>query len=83
MRPVLGDTISKITRAKWTGSMTQVVESLLCKCKAQSSNPSSTRKKKNHILYDSIYNILEKAKLYRGRKDYHLLRVGNWEGKWR
>jgi hypothetical protein len=32
--------ISKITRAKWTGGMSQVVEHQLCKCKALSSNPS-------------------------------------------
>jgi hypothetical protein len=32
--------ISKITKAKWTGGMTQVVE-----CKALSSNPNDTQKK--------------------------------------
>jgi hypothetical protein len=30
----------KITGAKWTGGVAQVVESLLSKCKALSSNPS-------------------------------------------
>jgi hypothetical protein len=39
---ILGDLISKITRAKWTGGMTQAVACLLCK----GSNPSSTKKKK-------------------------------------
>jgi hypothetical protein len=38
--------ISKITRAKWTGSVAQVIECLLCKCEALSSNPSLTKKKK-------------------------------------
>jgi hypothetical protein len=40
------DPISKITKAKWTGGVTQAVESLLCKCKALSSNPILTKKKK-------------------------------------
>jgi hypothetical protein len=38
---------SKITRTKkWTGSMAQVVECLLCKWEALSSNPCLTKKKK-------------------------------------
>jgi hypothetical protein len=32
------DPISKITRAKWTGGVAQVVEYLLCKCKTPCSN---------------------------------------------
>jgi hypothetical protein len=36
---------SKITRAKWTGDVTQVVECPLCKLEALSSNPSPTKKK--------------------------------------
>jgi hypothetical protein len=39
-----GDPISKITRAKWAGGVGQVVELLLCKCKALSSNPNPTKK---------------------------------------
>jgi hypothetical protein len=39
------DLISKITRAKWTGGIGQVVEYLLCKCKALSSNSSPTETK--------------------------------------
>jgi hypothetical protein len=35
--------ISKITRAKWTGGVAQVVECLLCKRKER-SNPSPTKK---------------------------------------
>jgi hypothetical protein len=38
--------ISKITRAKWTVGMVQVVEHLLCDCKALNSNPIITIKKK-------------------------------------
>jgi hypothetical protein len=37
---------SKITRAKWTAGVAQVAEPLFCKCKALSSNPSPTKKKK-------------------------------------
>jgi hypothetical protein len=35
----------KITIEKWIGIVAQVVEDLLCKCKALSSNPFPTRKK--------------------------------------
>jgi hypothetical protein len=34
--------ISKITRAKWTGGVTQAIEHLLCKHKALNSNLSPT-----------------------------------------
>jgi hypothetical protein len=48
LRPAQGntlwDSISKITRAKWIGTETQVVEHLLCRCEALSSNCSSTQK---------------------------------------
>jgi hypothetical protein len=40
------DSISRATRAKWTGGVAQVVDHLICKCKALSSNPSLTKKKK-------------------------------------
>jgi hypothetical protein len=39
-----GEPISKITRAKWTGDMTQVVELLLSKSIALSSNSSPTKR---------------------------------------
>jgi hypothetical protein len=39
------DPISKISRVKWTGSTTQMVEHLLCKCKTLCSNSSLTKKK--------------------------------------
>jgi hypothetical protein len=38
--------ISEITRAKWTGGVAQVVECMLCKHRALSTNPSPTKKKK-------------------------------------
>jgi hypothetical protein len=38
--------ISKITRAKWTAGVYQVVSCLLFKCEARSSNLSPTKKKK-------------------------------------
>jgi hypothetical protein len=41
------DPVSKITRAKWTGGVAQVLECPLCKCEALSSNRSSEKKKKN------------------------------------
>jgi hypothetical protein len=44
----------KITRAKWTGRMTQVVECLLWKYKVLSSNPSPPRKKKNPKNHSKI-----------------------------
>jgi hypothetical protein len=39
--------ISKITKAKWTGSVAQLVECLLCKREALSSKPSLTDNKKS------------------------------------
>jgi hypothetical protein len=36
--------ISKVTRAKWTGGVVQVVEHLLCKCEALSSKPSPMKR---------------------------------------
>jgi hypothetical protein len=38
--------ISKITRTKWTGGVTQVVELLLCKGKALGSNSGFFKRKK-------------------------------------
>jgi hypothetical protein len=38
--------LSKITRAKWTDSVAQVVESLLCKLEVLSAKPSPIKKKK-------------------------------------
>jgi hypothetical protein len=36
----LRDLISKVTRAKWTGGVTQLIEHRLCKHEAMSSNLS-------------------------------------------
>jgi hypothetical protein len=38
--------ISKITRAKWTGGVAQIVECLFCKHKVLNSTPIPTKKKK-------------------------------------
>jgi hypothetical protein len=38
--------ISKITRARWTGGVAQVVECLLCKCEALSLNPVPPQRRK-------------------------------------
>jgi hypothetical protein len=51
--------ISKITRAKWTGSMAQEEERLLCKYATLSSNPSPPPKKifcTSEILFPHIYS---------------------------
>jgi hypothetical protein len=46
-RPARGNSsISKIPRAKWTGGVVQVLEHLLCKGEALSSNSSIAKKKK-------------------------------------
>jgi hypothetical protein len=52
-----GDSISKMTRAEWTGGVAQVVEYLLCTYKALSSNSSPTKKKKKNVHSNFIYNI--------------------------
>jgi hypothetical protein len=44
---IVQDTISKITRAKWTRGVTQVMEHLLCKREALSSNSSPTKKQQD------------------------------------
>jgi hypothetical protein len=41
----LQDPIFKITKAKWTGGVAQVVEQLLCKCELLSSVPQKKKKK--------------------------------------
>jgi hypothetical protein len=38
--------ISKLARAKWTRGVALVAECLLCNCKALSSDPSPTKKRK-------------------------------------
>jgi Zn ribbon nucleic-acid-binding protein len=51
--------ISNITIAKWTEGVAQVVECLLCKYKALSSNSSSIKKKKkkNRKSAEKLYEI--------------------------
>jgi hypothetical protein len=53
----------------WTEGMTQVVEHLLCKCKALSLNPSSTKKKKKKCSL-LICNI-EKLRGFKAKKKCH------------
>jgi hypothetical protein len=48
------DPISKIIRRKWTGGVAQVVEYLLCKCKALTSNPSPTKTMSSLLCFYSI-----------------------------
>jgi hypothetical protein len=45
------DLISKINRAKWTGSVIQATECLLCKNEALSSNPSLTKKERQNVAH--------------------------------
>jgi hypothetical protein len=49
---VLRDPISKITRAKWTRGVAQVVEWLFCKHEALGSNlnPMKKKKKSNNFI---------------------------------
>jgi hypothetical protein len=46
--------IFKVARVKWTGRVAQVVECLLCKCKALSSNPTPTTKKKKKLQQSEV-----------------------------
>jgi hypothetical protein len=52
--------ISKITKAKWTGSVAQVVEHLLCKCEALNSNhrPTKNPKKQKQGVFRSRQFLL-------------------------
>jgi hypothetical protein len=52
------DSISKTTRAKWSGGVAQVVDYLLCQHEALSANPSPTIKEKND---NSIFIKIVKA----------------------
>jgi hypothetical protein len=46
--------LSKITRAKWTGGMAQVIEHLFCKHKVPSLNLTNTPNKKVQVQLISI-----------------------------
>jgi hypothetical protein len=52
------DPISKITRAKCTGGVAQIVENLLCECEALSSNPSLTKQKKKERKVENSNDVL-------------------------
>jgi hypothetical protein len=66
-----GTPISKITKAKWTRGVAVVVENLLCKHEALSSNFSPPEKKYTLfcIVY-KIYNILFKSGKINRKKLY-------------
>jgi hypothetical protein len=53
----LQDPISKITREKWTGGVTQAVQCLLCKCEALSINPSPTKKKRKKKKKEGVGGV--------------------------
>jgi hypothetical protein len=44
------DLISKITRTKRTGNVTQAIENMTTNCKALSSSPSTSKKLRKKIL---------------------------------
>jgi hypothetical protein len=54
--------IFKITRAKWTGSVAQALECLLCKLKALNSNSSLTKKTKKSLLGTFPRHTVERKK---------------------
>jgi hypothetical protein len=53
----LQDSISKITRAKWTGDVAQAIGRLLCNQKALSPNPSTTKNSFFKIMFDYLASI--------------------------
>jgi hypothetical protein len=61
--------ISVITRAKWTGAVTQVVEHLLCNHEALSSNPSPITTK-NIAEKGLQFLVGEKARSFRKAAGY-------------
>jgi hypothetical protein len=54
------DITSKLTRAKWSEGVAQMVEHLLCKNEALNSNPSPTKKKKKKKKPPSYFPDWEK-----------------------
>jgi hypothetical protein len=62
--------ISKITNAKWTRDLAQVVQHLLYKCKALSSNPYPTKKKRLDLL-----NAISKRVTVTHKNGYYMLQV--------
>jgi hypothetical protein len=53
------DPISKITRVKWTGGITQAIECLFCKHEALSSNSSLTKNKNKSLSMEDDWQIVE------------------------
>jgi hypothetical protein len=52
---ILETPTSKVTRAKWTGDVAQVVEYLPCKSVTLNSNPSPTKRKKKNKKGSSVH----------------------------
>jgi hypothetical protein len=66
-RQIVSETpIPKITRAKWTRGVAQVVENLLCKCETLISNPSPEKKKIN----DMHRQLIKNDKIQSQRSDF-------------
>jgi hypothetical protein len=72
--------ISQITRAKWTRNVDQVVESLLCKCKALSSNPSATKEKEKKDKVTGVKPRTEGREAMQTRDKNHRGRSWQEEG---
>jgi hypothetical protein len=53
------DPVSKITRAKWTGSMAQVLEYLVCKVQSTEFKPQSHQKKKKKTRKIIVFSIVK------------------------
>jgi hypothetical protein len=69
------DSISKITKVKWTGGVAQAIECLLCKCEALSSNSIQTQPPPKQTNKQNQYF----KSVMKGVKDYLFL-VAHTEG---
>jgi hypothetical protein len=67
--------ISKITRAKWTGGVTQAVECLLCKHEALMANPNPTRKKRKKSCPQALQRLSAQCPLSRVASTKHGITV--------
>jgi hypothetical protein len=57
-RQVVHETTNSKIRAKWTAGMAQVVECLLCKLEALSSNPTNERNEKGGMGLPGMHEAL-------------------------
>jgi hypothetical protein len=74
---VLKTPISKVTRAKWTGGVAQVVEWLLCKCKALSLNSGPTQKQNKKAERYSLTLCIHEDSL-----GWALIQTGLYKRNW-